>query len=73
LLVASKVVKDEAIDDGCLADRLVSQEDDLALNGRVVLHLSNQYILFTMNKNSQHNHYTPPTPKKHLDNTSGLS
>jgi hypothetical protein len=31
LFIAGEVVEDEPVDDGCLADRLVSEEDDFEL------------------------------------------
>jgi hypothetical protein len=39
LLVAGEVVEYEAVDDGCFSHGLVAQQDDLALDGRVVLHV----------------------------------
>jgi hypothetical protein len=39
LFIASEVVEDKAIDNGSLADRLVAEHDDLALDCRIILHL----------------------------------
>ena len=39
MFVACEVVEDEAVDDGGFSHGLVSEQDDLAFDGRVVLHV----------------------------------
>lgn len=64
MFIAGEVIKDEAIDDGCFSDGLVAEENNLALDGWVVLHVQIYVFYCYINFKKIVSNHDHPLPRK---------